>query len=198
MEGAIGKRVCPLVMVVRRWPLRMDSGQVLVEQLLHLRLVIEGLHLRRRAHQVEVDAAFGLGREMRQAGESADGFGRRALSAAAATPAPGRRCPARCARRSAGGFLRRPCCVAGQRGGAMRGRPRPRGGSGLIVRRKDERGHLLSTSWAAICLQPPSAALGPCGGLRAVSRGSQDGAPQPVQRMRSFIQHLVEIQQLAG
>ncbi len=28
-DGAMGKRVCPLVMVVRRWPLRIDSGRSL-------------------------------------------------------------------------------------------------------------------------------------------------------------------------
>ena len=58
-------------------PVTNGFGEVLIEieQLLHFRLVIESLHLRGRTHQVEVDAAFGLGREMGQAGESANGFG---------------------------------------------------------------------------------------------------------------------------
>ena len=59
-------------MVVRRWPLRIESGRSLSNQFLHLRLVIESLHLRRRAHQVQVDAALRLRREMRQAGQTAD------------------------------------------------------------------------------------------------------------------------------
>ena len=45
--------------------------QVFVEHLLHLRLIVEGFHLRRRAHQVKIDAALRLGREMRKALEPA-------------------------------------------------------------------------------------------------------------------------------
>ncbi len=45
-------------------------GQVLIEHLLHLRLVVEGLHLRRRADQMQIDAALRLGREMREARQS--------------------------------------------------------------------------------------------------------------------------------
>ena len=41
-------------------------GQILVEPVVHLRLVVEGLHLRRRADHVQVDRALGLGREVRQ------------------------------------------------------------------------------------------------------------------------------------
>src|SRR5436309_10254567 len=29
LDGAIGKRVCPLVIVVSRWPLRIESGRSL-------------------------------------------------------------------------------------------------------------------------------------------------------------------------
>src|SRR5690606_13646611 len=38
------------------------------EPLVHPRLIVERLHLRRRADEVEVDGAIGLGREVRQVG----------------------------------------------------------------------------------------------------------------------------------
>ena len=45
-------------------------GQILVEPVVHRRLVVEGLHLRRRADHMQIDRAFGFRREVRQGGQS--------------------------------------------------------------------------------------------------------------------------------
>ena len=55
-------------MVVRRWPMRTESGQVLVIPLAHDGLVIVQIHLRRAADHVEIDDLFGFGREIRADG----------------------------------------------------------------------------------------------------------------------------------
>ena len=60
-----GKRAWPLVMVVSRWPLRIDSGRSLSYHSLHLRLVVVQVDLRRPADHVQVDDVLGLGREVR-------------------------------------------------------------------------------------------------------------------------------------
>ena len=65
LEGAIGKRAWPEVMVVRRWPLRIEWRQILVVEVLHPRLVVEEVHLRRAADHVQVDDVLGLAREVR-------------------------------------------------------------------------------------------------------------------------------------
>ena len=52
-------------MVVSRWPMRIGIGQILVEPLVHLRLVIVQIHLRRTADHVQIDDLLGLGRKMR-------------------------------------------------------------------------------------------------------------------------------------
>ena len=63
-DGAIGNRAWPEVIVVSRWPMRIAVGQVLVVPLLHHRLVVEQVHLRRAADHVQVDDVLGLGREV--------------------------------------------------------------------------------------------------------------------------------------
>ena len=61
-DGAIGKRAWPRGH--RRQPLAHADrvGQVLVEPLVHLRLVVEQVHLRRAADHVQIDDVLGLGR----------------------------------------------------------------------------------------------------------------------------------------
>ena len=59
-DGAMGNRVCPLVMVVSRWPLRTESGRSLSYQRVHLRLVVVEVDLRRAADHVQIDDVLGL------------------------------------------------------------------------------------------------------------------------------------------
>ena len=61
-DGAIGNRLWPEVMVVSRWPLRMESGRSLSIPVLHLRLVVVQVHLRRPADHVQIDDVLGLRR----------------------------------------------------------------------------------------------------------------------------------------
>ena len=65
IEGAIGKRAWPLVIVVSRWPIADRFGQVLVVPVVHDGLVIEQIHLRRTADHVQIDDLLRLGREVR-------------------------------------------------------------------------------------------------------------------------------------
>ena len=63
----MGNRAWPEVMVVSRWPMADRVGQVLVVPILHLRLVVVQVHLRRPADHVQIDHVLGLGRKMRAA-----------------------------------------------------------------------------------------------------------------------------------
>ena len=69
-DGAIGNRFCPEVIVVSRWPLRIDSGRSLSYISPHLRLVVVQVELRRPADHVQVDDVLGLGGEVGQAGQA--------------------------------------------------------------------------------------------------------------------------------
>ena len=60
--------------MVRRCPLRMESGRSLSIPLAHCRLVVEQVHLRGSANHVEIDGALGLGREVGQSGQATGGF----------------------------------------------------------------------------------------------------------------------------
>ena len=107
----MGNRVCPEVMVVSRWPWRIGVGQVLVEPVLHLRLVVVQVHLRRRADHVQVDGALRLGRKVRQARQARRSRAcsrppRRAWSPAPPLPARERR-----ARRTAVAFRPAPASL---------------------------------------------------------------------------------------
>jgi hypothetical protein len=64
-DGAMGKRACPLVIVVRRWPCGCCPAGLCHTIGLHLRLVVEQIHLRRPADHVQIDHALGLRRELR-------------------------------------------------------------------------------------------------------------------------------------
>ena len=68
-DGAIGNRFWPEVMVVSRWPMPDRVGQVLVVPLVHRRLVVIHVHLRRPADHVQIDHLLGLGGEMKRAGQ---------------------------------------------------------------------------------------------------------------------------------
>ena len=74
-DGAIGKRVWPDVIVVRRWPSRMESGRSLSNHSFISRLIVEGLHLRRSAEHMKIDGALRLRREVGQTGKTADSAG---------------------------------------------------------------------------------------------------------------------------
>ena len=155
-------------MVVSRWPLRMDLRKVLVEQLLHLRLVVEGLHLRRRAHQVEVDAALRLRREMRQAGESSD--------------------------RLRGSRLSRQKTGECERSDALRSAREEAPASFLNRHFARDRVERMTARRRTLRCDSRSRP-------RMASRGSGHRHPEAESDRldsRSFIQHLVEIQQLAG
>ena len=83
-------------------------GQVLVEPLLHPRLVVEQVHLRRRADHVEVDGPLRLGREVRQPRASRVAAGILAAPSGLVAQQAGQRDGAeargRLARRTGGGF----------------------------------------------------------------------------------------------
>ena len=63
-DGAMGNRVWPLVMVVSRWPWRIDSGRSLSYHGVHLRLVVVEIDLRRAADHVQIDDVLGLAGEV--------------------------------------------------------------------------------------------------------------------------------------
>ncbi len=67
-DGAMGNRAWPEVMVVRRWPMRTESGRSLSYHSFILRLVVVQVHLRRAADHVQIDDVLGLGGEVRQSG----------------------------------------------------------------------------------------------------------------------------------
>ena len=77
IDRATGKLLCPEVMPVMRWPMRTLPGSSVPANLFERRLVVEQVHLRRAARLVQEDDALGLGREMRQARQSAGGRGLR-------------------------------------------------------------------------------------------------------------------------
>ena len=69
LDGAIGNRFWPDVMVVSRWPCRIESGRSLSYHLSIVRLVVVHVHLRRTAHHVQIDHLLGLGGEMKRASQ---------------------------------------------------------------------------------------------------------------------------------
>ena len=70
IDGATGKLFWPEVIVVIRWPIRTESGSSIPRRAGDRRLVVEQVHLRRRARLEQVDDPLGLRREMRQAGQA--------------------------------------------------------------------------------------------------------------------------------
>ena len=60
-------------MPVSRWPWRMESGRSSPKRCGELRLVVEQIHLRRRAGLEQVDHALGFGREIGEAGQPLGG-----------------------------------------------------------------------------------------------------------------------------
>ena len=68
-DGAIGKFVWYAVMPVSRCPLRMESGRFNAATVFQGRLVVEHVHLRRRAVLEEVNDALGFWGEVRQPGQ---------------------------------------------------------------------------------------------------------------------------------
>ncbi len=111
LEGAMGKRDWPEVMVVSRWPLRIDSGRSLSYQSRILRLVIVKVHLRRPAHHVQIDHLLGLGREVRSAHARPAGWPAPFVPAPRATPAPP--CRGHCRRGGRTGGVSRSECNPG-------------------------------------------------------------------------------------
>ena len=62
--AATGKLSCREVMPVSRWPLRIESGSSVPAKPLEQRLVVEQVHLRRRARLEQVDHPLGAGAKL--------------------------------------------------------------------------------------------------------------------------------------
>ena len=71
IDGATGRLFWPEVIVVIRWPMRTESGSSIPRLLADRRLVVEQVELRRCARLEQVDHPLRLGREVRQARQTA-------------------------------------------------------------------------------------------------------------------------------